>query len=612
MASDNKYEVKVPDFDYYFENIKCLSACPVNTRAYEYVAAVQRGDYQEAYRIAREPNPLARICSLVCGAHCEKQCRRGNVDAAVAVRALKKVVCDPERVDLNAGKKVSPERLREERVAIVGSGPAGMGAAHDLALLGYGVTVFEQFDRPGGMLGHGVPPYRLPRDVLEGEYDRILDLGVELRLGTRVGGDITLRELREQYDAVLIAVGMQLSRALPIEGIDLEGVLHGVDILRDLSTGKEVKLGKKVIVVGGGNVAFDVARTCVRQGVRDVMMVVLENREELPADDIEYDEGREEGIEVRLRLGPKRILGEDGRVTGLETLDVESVFDEEGRFNPRFYDGTEKQIEADTVLLTIGQASDLSLISEEDGIQDTRGTLAVDEDGVRTNVEGVFVAGDVAKGPALLIDALASGRRAAEAIHTYLGKERVKRRVNWRMRRLNTEMMYFGLDDGGETYRLPAAEDLTYDRRRRVEPPAVSVQERVKGYDPVEQSYEERTARKQASRCLRCNINVVFNGDRCILCGGCVDVCPENCLKLVRLDKVEPNELLDELVKARLGRALTELQKDPEAAAQIGSIMIKDEDTCIRCGLCERRCPVGAITMEVFEFREEVSYEPGG
>jgi len=182
------------------------------------------------------------------------------------------------------------------------------------------------------------------------------------------------------------------------------------------------------------------------------------------------------------------------------------------------------------------------------------------------------------------------------------------------MRPLKTDMMYFGLDESEETFRLPAAQNVTYDRTRRTDPPALPLQERVRGYDLVELDYDLKVAQKQASRCLRCNINVVFSSHKCILCGGCVDVCPENCLKLVRLDRVEPNEFLDAVVKASLGRTLTELQHelDGDSLAAIGSMMIKDEDRCVRCGLCERRCPVGAISMEVFEFREEVSYEPGG
>ena len=529
-----------------------------------------------------------------------------------------------------------------KRVAVVGSGPAGLAAAHDLALLGHQVTIFEAAEAAGGMMRLGIPAYRLPRDLLDREIQATLDLGVELRLNTRLGPDLSLADLREQgYEAVFIAIGLHRSREVPIEGLDLDGVLNAVDFLLNVNLGYKVEMGNKVLVIGAGGVAFDVARTALRDladieklstgemerllgtaqdavrqmaglgerpvddltlaidtarwalrlGVRDVSMVCLESREEMPADDVEVEEAAEEGIQIYTRRGPRRILGQDGKVVGLETIGVSSVFDSEGRFNPSYIPDTESVLEADTVVMAIGQTADLSFIREEDGIEITqRATIVIDPDTLATTAPGIFAGGDVAFGPRVLIQTVADGRKAARAIDDFLrGKQS---RLTW-----SGEMTVI------EPYSMPAGyEKLKLERKV----PVLPVERRI-GIAEVELGYDEDGAIAQAKRCFQCSVNTIFNGDKCILCGGCVDVCPERCLKMVSLDRIAGDESLARLLEVRYGVSLADFEGKYASAPtlELGTAMIKDDTHCIRCGLCAKRCPTDAITMEAFSFEEQ-------
>jgi formate dehydrogenase beta subunit len=436
--------------DWFDDNVPCTRACPVLTNAGRYVAAIAAGDDELAYRIARLPNPFASICGRVCAAPCEIACRRGIIDEPIAIRALKRYVCERFGVESQLGDEVaravtpiSPPR--NERVAVVGAGPAGLACAHDLAALGYRPVVLEGQEKPGGMMVLGIPPYRLRRDLLDAEMQAIFDMGVELRTNQRLGRDFTLASLREEgYAAVFVGVGAMRSRELQIPGVNLDGVLRAVDFLLNANLGYRVDLGDDVVVIGGGNVAldaartalrdigagqsptrgdgatereaveaaataaFDVARVAKRMGARRVRVVALENRQEMPAHEFEVEEAEVEGVEIR--LGPKSIVGTD-RVEGLETLDVARVFDEEGRFNPSFVTGTERVIACDSVILAIGQAPDLSWLEPNDGVEvGPRGTIQVDADSLATSADGVYAGGDVAFGPRNLIDAIGSSR----------------------------------------------------------------------------------------------------------------------------------------------------------------------------------------------------------
>lgn len=596
-----KYHIKIPDIDYFRKMIKCQDACPANTPAGSYVNAIAEGDYIKSYAFARGPNPFAPICGLICAHPCEQACRRGSIDEPVSIRALKRFAVESfmkaTQSDVHKSAELStafgsPKGIPTgKKVAVIGSGPAGMTAAHDLARLGYKVTIFESQPLIGGMFYFGIPAYRLPKEIIKFDMNSILDLGIDIRLNITIGTDITLQDIFDEgFEAILIAAGAQLSRPLPIEGIDLAGVFQGISFLRRVSLGEKLELSDKVIVIGGGNVAIDVARTVRRLKIKDVLMVCLEAMYEMPADKIEIKEAMEEDITFHNRKGPKRVVGKDGRVYGLQVVDVSSVFDNDGRFNPQYIDGSESIIEANSVITAIGQASDNVCLRGCKGFKATRwGTIVTDED-LNIGTPGIFAAGDVATGPGIAIGAVASGQKAAMAIDKYLrgGKDRkVVKRAKMKVLR---------------AHRQPE----NYMDIKREEPPVLPPEKRLEGFDQIELGYTEKMAVEQAERCLKCNINTIFNGDLCIACGGCVDVCPMNCLKLTDLSNLAGDENLERLIQNRYGISEEKYSNNKfEILSSLkGSAMIKDEEKCIRCGLCARRCPTGAITMEKFEYEE--------
>jgi NADPH-dependent glutamate synthase beta subunit-like oxidoreductase len=612
------YPAVVPDFQYFLDLVPCRTGCPVHTDAGAYVRAIAEWDTGRGYAVARAPNPLASTCGRICAHPCETKCRRGKIDQPISIRALKRVVTERHGVENPLGTSPAPlaplglaARTGDAaaRVAVVGAGPAGVSCAHDLALLGYAVTVFDAAPVVGGMLHQGVPEYRLPRDLIRAEVDQVLALGVELRLNWRLGRDFSVGDLRRNgYAAVFLALGATRGRELNVPGRDLDGVINGVDFLLNANLGYRVVLGERVVVVGGGNVAIDVARTVIRYagpdarelpegaqqllqtwgydnafldaartalrlGARHVHLVSLESRAEMPAHPDEVREAEEEGIELVPRRGPKAILGEKGHVVALETLDVESVFDEKGRFDPKFAPGTEKSLEADTIILAVGQQPDTACLSGDPEITITpRGLVAVEPRTLATTMPGVYCGGDLAFGPRIVIEAVADGKRAALAIHEALGGGSV-RRARGRFRPIK-------LNRAGDRY----------DRISRQGVPSLPVSRRT-GFREVEEGYSEAQARTEGSRCLWCNVETVFDSERCILCSGCVEICPEACLALVPVSRLQGIPDLDAISRA--------LGADTTAGA-----IVKDEERCIRCGLCAERCPTGAITMEALELDE--------
>ena len=473
-------------------------------------------------------------------------------------------------------------RASGQRVAIVGGGPAGLSAAHDLALLGFTPVVFETETVAAGMLAVGVPAYRLPREVIRREVAVIEALGVEIRLGVTVGRDVAFDDLRAQFAAVIVAVGAKASRALGLPGEQGPRVFGGVDLLRAVSLGEEVDLGREVVVVGGGNVAYDVARSVLRQvawdtartaarhaGTGRVHLASLETLEEMPADTLEIREGDEEGFVRQNGWGPVEIVrGDDGRVTGVTFRRCLRVYDEARRFAPVFDDGDRLTIPCDTVLLAVGQAPNTSFLAGS-GVAELRpGWPKADKDTLMTSVPGVFLAGDLAHGTRLIIDAVASGKAVARSVY---------RHVTGHELRPDALHAHFEL----ERYRREPG----YERIRRAEIPTLEPHERLAHPETVvEEGYDHETAVREASRCLDCGVTPVFDGARCVLCGGCADVCPTQCLKLVPLSAIELTTTLD----ADVG---------PDASA-----ILKDEDRCIRCALCAMRCPADAIAMERVTF----------
>ncbi len=604
-------------------NFPCMAACPVHTEAGRYVDLIAQGRYREAYHVARRPNPFASICGRVCAAPCETACRRGKIDQPIAIRALKRFACEQfgveSMVDLEKLKEVFGRSVKRNgiRVAVVGAGPAGMSCAHDLALLGYDVTVFDAQSVAGGMLRLGIPEYRLPRELIRLEINAICSLGVELTLNAALGRDFTIGDLqREGYAAIFLAIGAHRSRALRIDGVELDGVLNAVDFLLNVNLGYRVDVGSRVVVIGGGNVAIDVARTAARQesidlgavtevtealdvarsavrfGAKSVHMVCLEDWKEMPASEDEIHDALEERVTIHPRKGPHRIIGSNGRVTGLETIDCVSVFDAAGKFNPSFATGTETVIEADTVIMAIGQTSDLSWIRPEDGIAVTpRNTIQVDPRTLATSAPGIYAGGDVSFGPRNAIDAVANGKLAAQSIHAYLSG-RGAGTVEVALHEHDVEIVVANTHDHSRPW--------GYECAPRVPIPTLDIGRRV-GVAQVELGYTEEQARKEAERCLHCWENTIFNpageetGSECILCGGCVDICPEYCIELVTDDRLDPASPALPMM-----REAYDVVIDGRNSAGTGAVMIKDEERCIRCGLCAKRCPVACITMQSY------------
>ena len=605
----------------------------MHTDARGYVRAIADGRFEDAYLIARGPNPFASICGRICGAPCEAACRRGAIprvnddghfianDRPIAIRALKRFACEASGAESRsvsdlvsrvrhaqppvAGKAEEMASLLQgsvdqrvargagEPIAIIGAGPAGLSAAHDLALLGFHPVVFEVEPVPAGMLALGVPGYRLPKEVIAREVAVIEALGVEIRCGTAVGRDVPFADLVRDFAAVIIAVGAKSSRALNLPGERGPRVYGGVDLLRAVALDEPLDIGSQVVVIGGGNVAYDVARTVVRRvahdtaraaarlsGTTHVHLVSLEGLESLPADTSEIREGIEEGIVGHHGWGPVAIERDpDGRVTGVTFRKCLSVYDAERNFAPRYDDAQQQTIPCDTVLLAVGQAPQLDFLEGADsGVAFARpGWPQVDRN-LATTATGIFVAGDLAHGTRLLIDAVASGKAAARSVYQHVtGRTLVSSQL---------------------TAHLPLAgyqRERGYESIRRQEVPTTSPEDRlVSPGVQVEVGFTPAAAMREASRCLDCGVTPVFDGHRCVLCGGCVDVCPTLCLKIVSLDRVGTTPHWSDVVEHTLG---------PGVALAEHSAILKDEDRCIRCGLCATRCPSDAISMERVTFQ---------
>jgi formate dehydrogenase (NADP+) beta subunit len=632
---------RLPDLEHWKAQVKCQAGCPVSTDAGRYVQLIAEGREEEAYLVARAPNPFASVCGRVCAAPCEDACRRGAIDAPIAIRALKRYVTErygveslrPDTQDrlrdvpmaegnryaghlpIDPGPDARPPQRTRGKVAVVGAGPSGMSAAHDLALLGHDVTVFEAAPEPGGMMRFGIPEYRLPRALIRAEIEKILALGVQLRLGTPLSPALGLAELRQQgFAAVFVSVGVSKGRDLDIPGVEKDGVIKAVDYLLNVNQGYRTNLGRHVVVIGGGFVAFDAARTALRLGreseadleslaaesdsrakealdsaraalrggATDVTIVSLERFDEMPVlrttqGHEEFEETRREGVAFLPGRGPKRFLG-NGRLTAVELRRVVSVFDASGRFAPAYDDEDVVTIEADACILAIGQKPDLGFLKDADGVAlNPGGGIRVDPTTLATSAPGVFAGGDVAFGPRNLIEAVANGKRAARSIHEWLEKDQARVEKTLAIEKIPTR-----------DYRMIAG----FEVLDREAPPTLDLGRRT-GIAEVETGYGRREAWRQAARCLVCHVQTIYDPEKCVLCSRCVDVCPEYCLAIVPFEELA----LPEEAKA-------ELAARAEANGLPLSAMIKDDDRCIRCGLCAVRCPTDAMTMERFEITE--------
>jgi NADH-quinone oxidoreductase subunit F len=470
----------------------CQDTCPAGIDVPSYVALISWGRYQESLDLIRKDNPFPAICGRVCTHPCESNCKRGETDKPISIKSLKRFVADYEK---KVGRKpVTPVGITQrEKVAVIGAGPAGLTCAHDLALKGYGVTVFEALPVPGGMLTMGIPDYRLPREEVDAEINDIVSLGIELRTNATIGKDITLEDLRKEYEAMFVGVGAwkSLNLNIPGEG-EFEGFLDCVTFLKNVNLGKREKPGDKVVVIGGGNAAIDAARTSIRLGAKEVNLVYRRSREEMPASKEEVDEAEHEGVRINYLAAPVRVLGKGGIVTGLECIRTElGEPDVTGRRRPVPVQGSEFVISTDVIIPAIGQEPDLSFLGEGSGIKVSKwNSMEVDPDTLQTNVHGIFAGGDAVTGPATVIEAIAAGQKAAVVMDNYLRRDELTKGQKIPKPRMLIDLVE--ITEEMETYVRP-------------EMPAIDIEERRKSFKEAELGFEEEVAVCESKRCLRCD-----------------------------------------------------------------------------------------------------------
>ena len=585
----NRFHVQIPDQKWFEENIGCENACPVNTRAPQYIAAIVKEDYNLAFEINREDNLFPSILGRICVHPCEEKCRRGLlIDLPISICSLKRASADFKTSFLKAPTTFGK---RDKKVAIIGAGPSGLSAANDLARMGYSVTIYETFLVLGGMLNVGIPRYRLPREVVSQAIEEVERLGVKILMGTPVGKELNLEHLQKEFDAVYIAAGAHKAEKLGISGEELQGVIHGVTFMRMVNLGEKLELGQRVAVVGGGNTAMDTARSSLRLGAKEVFIFYRRTKEEMPVDARELEQVEEEGIKIHYLTSPIQVLSRDGiKVSGLRCIRNRlGEPEKDGRRRPIPVEGSEFQIDIDLLIPAVSQSPDISFLPEEIGLEISRwDRLAVNPESFETNVRGIFAGGDFVTGPRDVIRVIADGRRAALSIHSYLSGEKIEK-----------SPAYFTI-----VPEVKVDPDLEKIPRRRIN--TLPVQERKSIDKEVELGFSKERAGKEAIRCLQCHIFTIFDRTKCILCGGCVDICPKYCFRMAKLDEIEGDERLPELLKSLYGVPMEEAQKRNLATA-----MIKDESRCIQCGLCAKRCPTGAITMEMYH-RESTLYREEG
>ncbi len=532
----------------------CQMACPAGIDVPTYVSLIAEGLDDEAVSVIRRDNPFPWVCGLVCTRPCEIMCVRGRIDKPVAIKSLKAFAS--ERA-LSDHRYVNPAKASDtgKHVAVIGAGPGGLTAAYYLALKGYGVTVFEAHPSAGGMMLLGIPRYRLPREVIDREVAMLEDLGVAFRFGVRFGKDLSPGDLKSQgFDAVFLGIGAHRSFKLHVPGEeDFPQVLDAIGFLRRVALGDRRLPGKRAVVVGGGNVAIDAARTCLRLGSREVAIAYRRTRTEMPADVEEVEQAEAEGIRLSFLTVPKAVLGHSGRVTGLLCLKADLVEKgEDGRFFPVPIPDSDFTLEADVVIPAIGQQVDLDCLQGFEGLQWTRRqTIQANTVSMETAVPGVFAGGDVVSGPATVVEAIGAGKRAAEAIDRYISgipqplmpPVPVRRsRVAWQ--------------------EVPASAKMT---TKRPEMPLLNLERRRTTFQQVELGYTETPAREEARRCLRCDI--------CLRCGKCVEVCR------------------DRIGVDALAFGFLDFDRPGHTDFRVTA------ERCILCGACAANCPNGALKI---------------
>ena len=482
----------------------CQHTCPVGIDIPRYISQIGAGEYFKAVETIRERNPFPAICGRICHHPCETRCRRGELDDPVAIRALKRFVADWYFEHLDELPPPEPfPRLHKQKIAVIGAGPCGLSCAYFLAQMGYQVTVFEALPVGGGMLSVAIPAFRLPQDVIEKEIEYIVKRGVEIKYNTPINMNFTVEDLRKSgYDAVFIAAGAQKSQRIGIPGEleDLDGFLYGLRFLRDVKVGKPVKIGRRVAVIGGGNVALDTARTAFRLGAEEVNIYYRRSLEEMPVSEAEYKEALAEGVKINFLASPTRIVSKDWKVAGLQCIRMKlGEPGADGRRRPLPVPGSEFFVEADTVFAAVGQAPDLSFLPPDSALERTRWeTLAVDENRLAANVPGVFAGGDFVFGPGMVIDAIAAGRRGALAIDKYLKGDTSRVKMY--------DLRADALEESVLEEVAAAGEEEDWQPQFRPEIPVLPLAERKTTFKETELGFSEEKARQETTRCLRCDL----------------------------------------------------------------------------------------------------------
>ncbi|MFC1822396.1 FAD-dependent oxidoreductase [Thermodesulfobacteriota bacterium] len=565
------FSTEPEDFHYMNINVPCQGACPAYTNIPGYIRSLYEGRYDRSYEINRMANILPGVLGRVCSRPCEDKCRHGEPELGRPVN-----ICHIKRAAADLSKPVAlpsgfPSPPIEKRVAVIGSGPAGLAAAHDLAILGVSVTLFEALEKPGGMLRYGIPEFRLPRHILDEEIAAILGLGVVLEKGVRIGRDIATETLLTEYDAVLITTGCYESNRLNIPGEKSPGLFTGLEYMMDVCAGNPPAVGKRVLVIGAGFTAFDCVRSALRFGAEDVMICLRRTEEDLRVTRDEISETKIEGVKINSLMLSRRIMGKD-RVEGVEFVRTHPANRKgNGKSEIRPIKGSEFILPADTVIVATGQGPQTF---QAPGIKNDRGILIADRETFRTSEKRLYVAGDYLTGPSTVIEAIAGGRRAAEKIiEDFTGKVHRQKIVR--------------LEEAEITDR-----ERSWDFTSRQEMPTITpVKERFGGIGKeVEKGFSEANAKEESKRCYLCYLHYEIDLDRCIYCRYCIDVAPRDCIKLV--DEIKVND-----VGAIEGFVETTSWQDVHA-------VVIDNARCIRCGECMRVCPVDCISVTRVELVE--------
>ena len=505
----------------------CKTNCPAHIAVQGYIKLAAQGRYYDALRLIKKENPFPAVCGRICNRRCEQACTRGTIDHAVSIDEIKRFIAEQE---LRADKRYVPAMLNTtgkpyaEKIAVVGAGPAGMSCAFFLAQMGYPVTVFEKNKVPGGMLVTGIPAFRLEKDLVNAEIDVLRQMGVEFNCGVEVGKDVTLAELRRQgYKAFYVAIGCQGGRKAGISGEDADGVLTGVDFLKMVNTDENAKLSGRTVVIGGGNVAVDVARSAVRAGSSEVSMFCLENRDIMPAAADEVEEAEEENITINNSWGPKEILVENGRVKGVVFKKCTRVFDADGRFNPQYDEAELKTVDCENVLLSIGQSIQWGGLLEGSKVELGRGNGAVANSFTYQTAEpDIFVGGDVYTGPKFAIDAIAAGKEGCVSIHRFVHEGQSL--TIGRNKRKFIELDKTNLN-------IP---ENSFDSAKRQTPSKGSAEEAKKSFRDLRGTFTEEQLKTETARCLGCGASVV-DPNACLGCAVCTTKCEFDAIHLERV-----------------------------------------------------------------------------